>query len=141
MKLIIFFLIFFSFTNLKSKLFDAKQFKLKNGLQVIVIENSRAPVVSQMIWYNVGSIDEKFGKSGLAHFLEHLMFKGTKKYPNGYYSKYISKNGGTENAFTSFDYTAYYQIVPTEHLEKIVELEADRMTNLTVTDEQVETCL
>ena len=139
MKLIIFFLIFFSFTNLKSKLFDAKQFKLKNGLQVIVIENSRAPVVSQMIWYNVGSIDEKFGKSGLAHFLEHLMFKGTKKFPSGYYSKYISKNGGTENAFTSFDYTAYYQIVPTEHLEKIVELEADRMTNLTLTDEQVET--
>ena len=139
MKLIIFFLIFFSFTSLKSKLFDAKQFKLENGLQVIVIENSRAPVVSQMIWYNVGSIDEKFGKSGLAHFLEHLMFKGTKKYPSGYYSKYISKNGGTENAFTSFDYTAYYQIVPTEHLEKIVELEADRMTNLTLTDEQVET--
>ena len=139
MKLIFFFLIFFSFTSLKSKLFDAKQFKLKNGLQVIVIENSRAPVVSQMIWYNVGSIDEKFGKSGLAHFLEHLMFKGTKKYPSGYYSKYISKNGGTENAFTSFDYTAYYQIVPTEHLEKIVELEADRMTNLTLTDEQVET--
>ena len=139
MKLIIFFLIFFSFTSLKSKLFDAKQFKLKNGLQVIVIENSRAPVVSQMIWYNVGSIDEKFGKSGLAHFLEHLMFKGTKKYPSGYYSKYISKNGGTENAFTSFDYTAYYQIVPTEHLEKIVELEADRMTNLTLTNEQVET--
>ena len=139
MKLIIFFLIFFSFASLKSKLFNAKQFKLKNGLQVIVIENSRAPVVSQMIWYNVGSIDEKFGKSGLAHFLEHLMFKGTKKYPSGYYSKYISKNGGTENAFTSFDYTAYYQIVPTEHLEKIVELEADRMTNLTLTDEQVET--
>ncbi len=139
MKLIIFFLIFFSFTSSKSKLFDAKQFKLKNGLQVIVIENSRAPVVSQMIWYNVGSIDEKFGKSGLAHFLEHLMFKGTKKYPSGYYSKYISKNGGTENAFTSFDYTAYYQIVPTDHLEKIVELEADRMTNLTLTDEQVET--
>ena len=139
MKLIFFFIIFFSFTSSKSKLFDAKQFKLKNGLQVIVIENSRAPVVSQMIWYNVGSIDEKFGKSGLAHFLEHLMFKGTKKYPSGYYSKYISKNGGTENAFTSFDYTAYYQIVPSEHLEKIVELEADRMTNLTLTDEQVET--
>ena len=139
MKLIFFFIIFFSFTSSKSKLFDAKQFQLKNGLRVIVIENSRAPVVSQMIWYNVGSIDEKFGKSGLAHFLEHLMFKGTKKYPSGYYSKYISKNGGTENAFTSFDYTAYYQIVPTEHLEKIVELEADRMINLTLTDEQVET--
>lgn len=139
MKLIIFLLIFFSFTNLKSKLFDAKQFRLKNGLQVIVIENSRAPVVSQMIWYNVGSIDEEFGKSGLAHFLEHLMFKGTKRYPSGYYSKYISKNGGTENAFTSFDYTAYYQIVPSEHLENIVKLEADRMTNLTLTDKQVET--
>ena len=139
MKLIIFFLIFFSFDNIKSKIFDAKQFKLKNGLRIVVIENNRAPVVSQMIWYNVGSIDEEFGKSGLAHFLEHLMFKGTKKYPGGYYSKYVSKNGGTENAFTSFDYTAYYQIVPSEHLEKIVELEADRMQNLTLTDKQVET--
>ena len=128
-----------SFDNLKSKIFNAKQFELKNGLQVVVIENKRAPVVSQMIWYNVGSIDEEYGKSGLAHFLEHLMFKGTKKYPGGYYSKYISTNGGTENAFTSFDYTAYYQIVPSEHLEKIVELEADRMVNLTLTSEQVET--
>tara|TARA_B100000989_G_scaffold100551_1_gene73458 strand:+ start:497 stop:1810 length:1314 start_codon:yes stop_codon:yes gene_type:complete len=140
MKLIFFCVILFFFNNnLESKLFDAKQFKLKNGLQVVVIENSRAPVVSQMIWYNVGSIDEEYGKSGLAHFLEHLMFKGTKNYPSGYYSKYISKNGGTENAFTSFDYTAYYQIVPSENLEKIVELEADRMTNLTLTEEQVET--
>ncbi len=139
MKLFFFFFFLLSFDNLKSKIFNAKQFELKNGLQVVVIENKRAPVVSQMIWYNVGSIDEEYGKSGLAHFLEHLMFKGTKKYPGGYYSKYISTNGGTENAFTSFDYTAYYQIVPSEHLEKIVELEADRMVNLTLTSEQVET--
>ena len=111
----------------------AKQFSLSNGMQVVVIENNRAPVIAQMIWYNFGSNVEKKGKSGLAHFMEHLMFKGTKKYPNSYYSNFISKIGGSENAFTSYDYTAYYQIYPSEHFEKIIELEADRMKNLTLT--------
>lgn len=141
MKLLTFIFIFFcSYTgNIFAELFNASEFRLKNGLKVIVVENDRAPIVSQMIWYNVGSVDEEYGKSGLAHFLEHLMFKGTTQFPNGYFSKYISKNGGSENAFTSFDYTAYYQIIPSDKVEKIIELESDRMRNLTLTKEQVET--
>ena len=116
----------------------AKQFSLSNGMQVVVIENNRAPVIAQMIWYNFGSNVEQKGKSGLAHFMEHLMFKGTKKHPDSYYSNFISKIGGSENAFTSYDYTAYYQIYPSEHFEKIIELEADRMKNLTLTKKNVE---
>lgn len=125
--------------SINSKLFESKSFELQNGLKVIVIENNRAPVVTQMLWYDVGSKDEPNGKSGIAHFLEHLMFKGTKTYPGGYFSNFISKNGGSENAFTSFDYTAYYQVVPSNIIEKIVELEADRMKNLTLTKKQVDT--
>ncbi len=117
----------------------AKQFSLSNGMQVVVIENKRAPVIAQMIWYNFGSNVEQKGKSGLAHFMEHLMFKGTKKNPDSYYSNFISRIGGSENAFTSYDYTAYYQIYPSEHFEKIIELEADRMKNLTLTKKNVET--
>ena len=123
----------------QAKLFDSKSFELQNGMQVVVVENHRAPVVSSMIWYNVGSVDETYGKSGLAHFLEHLMFKGTEKFKNGEFSDFISKNGGTENAFTSFDYTAYYQIIPSEKIEKILEMEADRMKNLVLSKKQIET--
>ena len=123
----------------QAKLFDSKSFELQNGMQVVVVENHRAPVVSSMIWYDVGSVDETYGKSGLAHFLEHLMFKGTEKFKNGEFSDFISKNGGTENAFTSFDYTAYYQIIPSEKIEKILEMEADRMKNLVLSKKQVET--
>ena len=93
-------------------------FNLKNGMEVVVIENKRAPVIAQMIWYNFGSGIEKTGKSGLAHFMEHLMFKGTRKFPDNYYSNYISKIGGSENAFTSYDYTAYYQVFPKSELKK-----------------------
>ena len=113
-------------------------FNLKNGMQVVVIENKRAPVIAQMIWYNFGSGIEKTGKSGLAHFMEHLMFKGTRKFPDNYYSNYISKIGGSENAFTSYDYTAYYQVFPKSELKKMMKMEADRMTNLTLTKENVE---
>ena len=116
----------------------ARQFTLPNGMQVVVIENNRAPVIAQMIWYNFGSNVEQKGKSGLAHFMEHLMFKGTKKHPGSYYSNFISQIGGSENAFTSYDYTAYYQIYPSEHFERIIELEADRMKNLTLTKKNVE---
>ena len=104
-----------------------------------MIENKRAPVVAQMIWYNFGSGVEKNGKSGLAHFMEHLMFKGTKKFPDSFYSDHISKIGGSENAFTSYDYTAYYQIFPKYELEQIMKMESDRMVNLTLTRENVET--
>ena len=113
-------------------------FKLKNGMEVVVIENKRAPVIAQMIWYNFGSGIEEKGKSGLAHFMEHLMFKGTRKFPNSYYSDYISKVGGSENAFTSYDYTAYYQVFPKSELKKMIQMEADRMTNLTLSKENVQ---
>ena len=132
-------LLFLIFSNLEAKLFNAKSFTLSNGLQVVVVENKRAPVISSMIWYDVGSADEEYGKSGLAHFLEHLMFKGTKKFPGSTFSNFISKNGGSENAFTSYDYTAYFQTISSDKIEEVLEMEADRMKNLVLTNDQVET--
>src|SRR6202020_1127216 len=112
-------------------------FTLGNGLQVVVIPDHRTPVVTQMIWYKVGSADETPGKSGLAHFLEHLMFKGTSKHPAGEFSETVLRAGGNENAFTSTDYTGYFQRVPSEELGKMMEFEADRMTGLILKDENV----
>src|SRR5213595_2631272 len=112
-------------------------FTLGNGLQVVVIPDHRTPVVTQMIWYKVGSADETPGKSGLAHFLEHLMFKGTSKHPAGEFSQTVLRIGGNENAFTAVDYTGYFQRVPREQLGKMMEFEADRMTGLILKDENV----
>src|SRR5882724_9790818 len=112
-------------------------FTLPNGLQVLVIQDHRTPVVTQMVWYKVGSADETPGKSGLAHFLEHLMFKGTAKHPVGEFSQTVLKVGGNENAFTSVDYTGYFQRVPREQLGRMMEFEADRMTGLILKDENV----
>jgi zinc protease len=112
-------------------------FTLANGLNVVVIPDHRTPVVTQMIWYKVGSADETPGKSGLAHFLEHLMFKGTSKHPAGEFSQTVLKVGGNENAFTTADYTAFYQRIPREQLGKMMEFEADRMTGLVLKDENV----
>ena len=112
-------------------------FTLGNGMQVVVITDRRTPVVTQMIWYKVGSADETPGKSGLAHFLEHLMFKGTAAHPAGEFSQTISRVGGNENAFTSTDYTAYYQRVSRDQLQTMMEFEADRMTGLVLKDENV----
>src|SRR3954454_22411600 len=112
-------------------------FTLGNGLQVVVIPDHRTPVVTQMIWYKVGSADETAGKSGLAHFLEHLMFKGTAKHPAGEFSQTVLKVGGNENAFTSVDYTGYFQRVPRDQLPRMMEFEADRMTGLVLKDENV----
>ncbi len=112
-------------------------FTLKNGLQVVVIADHRTPVITQMIWYKVGSADETPGKSGLAHFLEHLMFKGTQKHPAGEFSQTVLRIGGNENAFTSVDYTGYFQRVPRDQLAKMMEFEADRMTGLILKDENV----
>ena len=112
-------------------------FTLSNGMRVVVIEDHRTPVVTQMVWYKVGSADETAGKSGLAHFLEHLMFKGTSNHPVGEFSQTVQKIGGSENAFTSTDYTGYFQRVPKAELGKMMELEADRMTNLVLKDENV----
>src|SRR5579863_7636439 len=96
-------------------------FTLDNGLQVVVIPDHRTPVVTQMIWYKVGSADETPGKSGLAHFLEHLMFKGTSKHPAGEFSETVLQVGCNENAFTSTDYTGYFQRVPREQLGRMME--------------------
>jgi zinc protease len=112
-------------------------FTLANGMQVVVIPDHRTPVVTQMIWYKVGSADETPGKSGLAHFLEHLMFKGTAKHPAGEFSQTVLRIGGNENAFTSTDYTGYFQRVPRDQLPKMMEFEADRMTGLVLKDENV----
>ncbi len=112
-------------------------FTLGNGLTVVVIPDHRTPVVTQMIGYKVGSADETPGKSGLAHFLEHLMFKGTSKHPAGQFSQTVLKVGGNENAFTSTDYTGYFQRVPRDQLGTMMEFEADRMTGLILKDENV----
>lgn len=116
---------------------DVTHFTLKNGLEVVVIPDHRAPVVTHMVWYRVGAADEEPGKSGLAHFLEHLMFKGTKKNPAGRFSQVVATIGGQENAFTSSDYTGYYQRVARGELRTVMEFEADRMTGLVLTDEAV----
>ena len=112
-------------------------FTLPNGLELIVIPDHRAPVVTHMIWYKVGAADETPGKSGLAHFLEHLMFKGTAKNPAGQFSQVVARFGGQENAFTSNDYTAFYQRVPSDQLKTVMDFEADRMTGLQLTDQVV----
>ena len=109
---------------------DLSSFTLDNGLDVVVIPDRRVPVVTHMMWYRNGSADDPIGQSGIAHFLEHLMFKGTEKHPAGEFSKVVSGLGGQENAFTSFDYTAYFQRVARENLKVMMEFEADRMTNL-----------
>ena len=108
-------------------------FSLANGMDVVVIPDHRAPVVTHMVWYRNGSADDPAGKSGIAHFLEHLMFKGTKKHPKGF-SEAVAELGGQENAFTSNDYTAYFQRVAKQHLGVLMGFEADRMKNLVLTD-------
>jgi zinc protease len=116
---------------------NVAHFTLANGLEVIVIPDHRTPVVTHMVWYRVGAADETPGKTGLAHFLEHLMFKGTEKNPQGLFSQTVSNIGGQENAFTSSDYTGYFQRTAREHLKMLMEFEADRMTGLVLTDDVV----
>lgn len=108
-----------------------KETILSNGMKIIVVENSRAPVVVSQVWYKVGGSYEHDGITGVSHVLEHMMFKGTKKYSAGRFSEIIAENGGKENAFTSKDYTAYFQRIANDKLELCLELEADRMRNLT----------
>jgi len=106
-------------------------------MEVVVIPDHRAPVVTHMVWYRNGSADDPPLKSGIAHFLEHLMFKGTKTHPQGEFSQLVADLGGQENAFTGHDYTSYFQRVPREHLGTMMEYEADRMSNLVLSDEVV----
>src|SRR5262245_49484641 len=114
-------------------------FHLGNGMEVVVIPDHRAPIVTHMVWYRVGSADEPPGKSGIAHFFEHLMFKGTTKHPAGEFDAKVSEIGGNGNAFTSYDYTAFYQTVTPEALETMMGFEADRMRNLNLTDDVIGT--
>jgi zinc protease len=116
---------------------EVADFTLANGLEMVVIPDHRTPVVTHMVWYKVGSADETPGKSGLAHFLEHLMFKGTAKNPEGKFSKTVSALGGQENAFTTADYTAFFQRIAREHLETMMGFEADRMTGLVLSEDNV----
>jgi zinc protease len=106
-------------------------------MQVVVVTNQRVPVITHMVWYKVGAADQVTGKSGIAHFLEHLMFKATDELKTGEFSRIVARNGGRDNAFTSWDYTAYYQNVAADRLELVMKMEADRMANLRLTDETV----
>ena len=114
-------------------------FVLDNGLEVVVIEDHRAPVVVHSLWYRAGAADEEPGKSGVAHFLEHLLFKGTKKTKPGEFSKIVEKLGGSDNAFTSWDYTGYYQRISKDRLALMMELESDRMKNIQLSVKDIET--
>ncbi|MBA83575.1 M16 family metallopeptidase [Thalassobius sp. S69A] len=118
---------------------DVSDFVLDNGMQVVVIEDHRAPVVVHMVWYRAGSADEPPGQSGVAHFLEHLLFKGTDTLAPGEFSATVAQNGGTDNAFTSYDYTAYYQRVAADRLPLMMRMEADRMKNLRLSEDDIRT--
>ncbi len=112
------------------ELFKAEEFSLENGLRVVVIENHKAPLIKHMIWYNAGAVDEKYGKGGSAHLLEHLMFRGTKKVKDGEFNSVMHENGVDSNAFTSYDMTVYHEFADVSRLEALMALEADRMQNL-----------
>jgi zinc protease len=116
-----------------------ENFLLGNGMEVVVIPDHRAPIVTHMVWYKVGSADEPPGKSGIAHFFEHLMFKGTTNHKPGAFDAAVAEIGGDQNAFTSYDYTAYFQTVAPDALGGMMGLEADRMRNLTLTDDVIAT--
>jgi len=115
------------------------QFALPNGMQVLVIPDHRAPVVTQMLFFKVGGVDDPPGISGLAHFFEHMMFRGTKKVPGDLFAQTIAKNGGENNAFTTHDFTAFYEQIAADRLKLAMELEADRMANLDLSDSSVAT--
>ena len=117
--------------------FNAESFTLGNGLQVIVLPNHRVPAVTQMVWYKTGAADDPRGKSGIAHFLEHLMFKGTRVNPGAAFSALIAQNGGRDNAFTTEDYTVFHETVAKDRLDLAMRLEADRMTGLVLDDAAV----
>lgn len=119
----------------EAQVFEPTVRTLDNGLEVIVVPNRRAPIVTQMLWYKVGSADEPLGKSGIAHYLEHLMFKGTERMGPHEFSRLVARYGGRDNAMTSYDFTAYFQTVASDQLELVMDLEADRMANLRLTEE------
>ncbi len=118
---------------------EVTTYSLDNGMDVVVIEDHRAPVVVHMVWYKIGSADEPVGASGVAHFLEHLLFKATDVLESGEFSATVAANGGSDNAFTSFDYTAYFQRIAADRLELMMQMESNRMNNLRITQADIET--
>jgi zinc protease len=116
---------------------DVTTFQLDNGMDIVVIEDHRAPVVVHMLWYRAGSADEPIGSSGVAHYLEHLLFKATETVESGGFQRIVAENGGSDNAFTSYDYTAYFQRVAADRLPLMMQYEADRMNNLVLTEADI----
>ena len=134
LALILFLFFHYSAAEVMSPQAETQEFTLSNGLRLIVREDHRAPTVAHMVWYRAGSMDEVNGKTGVAHVLEHMMFKGTDKVKTGEFSRLVAAVGGRENAFTSLDYTAYFQQVEQSKLATVMQLEADRMSNLNFDD-------
>lgn len=132
--LLILFLVLF---HVNADALDIAEYTLKNGLKVLVLEDHKAPTATFQIWYRVGSRDENIGKTGLSHLLEHMMFKGTKKYGPKTFSQTIQRAGGTDNAFTSKEYTGYFELLASDRIGLPIELEADRMRNLVLTKDAV----
>ncbi len=128
-----------SISDTNAKTFAMEEFFLNNGMQVVVIENHKAPIVKHMVFYKVGAVDEPRGKGGIAHLLEHLMFRGTKKVKGQEFNRIMEQNGAESNAFTSQDVTAYHQFLDISRLELAMFLEADRMKNLKISDSDFET--
>ncbi len=129
--------------NITEKVFGAKEYSLDNGMKIIVVENDRVPVITHMVWYYAGAADEPRGKSGIAHFLEHLLFKGQEHeqlgtLEPGEFSRIVRSLGGNDNAFTSQDFTAYYQSISSDQLEKVMTMEAGRMRGINVPEEDFE---
>ncbi|SLM46659.1 putative Zn-dependent peptidase, M16 family [Nitrospira japonica] len=118
---------------------DPAEFLLSNGMKVLIVEVPKAPVATVQVWYKVGSRNEVMGRAGLSHMLEHMMFKGTNKYPNGSFSRLIRKNGGMDNAFTSQDFTAYFENLAADRVDLALELEADRMQGLILDQNELKT--
>ena len=137
MRFFLFFIIIFFLKDAFAE-FRPQHHILENGLEIIVLENNRVPAIAHSIWYKVGSADEPNGKSGIAHFLEHLLFKGTDKLKPGEFSKIIARNGGKDNAFTSKNYTGYFQLIHKSKLELVMSLEADRMKNIKLVEKEFE---
>jgi len=129
-KILLFFVFSLFISIAKAELFKADEFFLDNGLRVVVIENHKAPIIKQMVWYNVGAIDDGLGKGGRAHFLEHLMFRGTDKVKDGEFNRLMENNGIINNAFTGHEFTSYHEFADISKLELLLALEADRMTGL-----------
>jgi len=118
---------------------EVTTFSLENGMDVVVLEDHRAPVVVHMVWYRVGAADEAPGTSGIAHFLEHLLFKATDTLESGEFSRVVAANGGSDNAFTSYDYTGYFQRIAADRLDLVMGMEADRMRNIRFDEVEVTT--